>query len=405
MSAGPDASPAHAIVVEKSTQTLMVYRYYDGAFQKIAAYPCSTGKARGDKWVSGDMKTPEGLYLFTAHYNDAELAPIYGTRAYPLNYPNVIDRREGKDGFAIWLHGTDRPLVNNDSNGCVAMNNADIDRLAGLIDLERTPVLIVETVHYVDAATASTLRARLFDFIDQWRRQLTSGTYHQYLAMYDPAYLPPIDWWRDWQDFRRKTAATEDIGVVLEGVSLYRHRETLVAVFRQILQVGTYRLPAGRRTLFVRDAGGDLRIIGDDYHRIAGGSAGGGGDIPLITAARGFQQTNGAQARVATFVKRWLAAWSSQDIVAYGACYADAFVSKKMSKRQWLDYKKMLNEIYSDIQVSASDLSYRVTADTAVVTFTQRYASNRYRSEGRKTLHLRMEKNQWKIFREIYSGT
>ncbi|MFH1984092.1 MAG: L,D-transpeptidase family protein [Pseudomonadota bacterium] len=404
MSTAPGAAPEYAIIVEKSTQTLSVYRY-DGAFQKIAGYPCSTGKANGDKWVSGDMKTPEGVYFFTDHHNDGELAPIYGTRAYPLNYPNVIDRQEGKDGFAIWLHGTDRPLVPYDSNGCVAMNNADIDNLAAFIDLERTPILLAETLHYVDSEGASALRARLLDFVETWGQRLTSGSYHQYLALYDPDYLPPIDWWRDWQDFRRTAASIGDVAILLDSVSLYRHQGTLVSAFRQTLQVGPHQRPAGWRTLYIREVDGGMRIVGDDYHRIDADRADDDGAIPLISATRWFKQSDGAQARLAAFVEQWLAAWSAQDIAAYGDCYAETFMSKKMTKRQWLDYKKSLNETYSSIQVSAKDISYRVAGDTAVVTFTQRYASNRYRSEGRKTLHLRMEKHQWKIFREIYSGT
>ena len=406
MPSTPEASPQVAIVVEKSTQTLSVYRY-DGEFRKVATYACSTGKTHGDKQISGDMKTPEGVYFFTDHHKDGDLAPVYGSRAFPLNYPNVVDRHDGKGGFAIWLHGTDRPLVPHDSNGCVAMNNQDIDRLATVIDLERTPILIAETLHYMDAGAAASITGRLFDFLDAWRLQLCAGTYQQYLALYHPDYLPPIDWWRIWQTFRRETLATHvqgGIDLIFDDASFYRDRNTFVAAFRQTLRVGTHSLPAGRRLLYIRDTNAGLRIVGDNYHRIGAEKPQNDRDSPLIAAVRGFQRSDGEQARIAAFVKRWLAAWSDRDLVAYGACYADDFTSKRMTKRQWLKYKQSLNETYSRIQVSARNLSYRVDGNTAVVTFTQRYASDRYRSEGLKTLHLRREKDLWKISREIFNG-
>lgn len=321
-----------------------------------------------------------------------------------MNYPNVVDREQGKGGFAIWLHGTDRPLVPYDSNGCVAMQNTDIDQLATLIDLEDTPILVTDTVRYADADTMVQQRARLTNFTEEWQHRLSTGTYHQYLKLYHPDYLPPIDWWRDWQAFRRETA--KDLGAIdvsLEGLSIYRFRDTYVAAFRQVLHVGSHQLQAGRRTLYIREDEGSLRIVGDDHHRI--GPAVKDAHPPLLTAVTQFRQTKGAQARVATFVNRWLTAWSSKDIDAYGACYADTFSSKSMSKWQWVKYKASLNQKYTRIEVSADDLSYRVNGDEAKVTFTQQYASDRYRSEGQKTLHLRRENGQWKIYREIFSGT
>ncbi len=398
-----EGDPAHAVIVEKSRQTLSVYRY-DGAFSKIADYPCSTGKAVGDKWVSGDMKTPEGVYFFTDHHKDRDLAPVYGSRAFPMNYPNVVDRAQGKDGFAIWLHGTDRPLVPYDSNGCVAMRNADIDALADLIDLEETPILVTDIVRYADVGAMAQERARLTDFTEAWRQRISFGTYHQYLELYHPDYLPPLDWWGDWQTFRRDSAdGLGAIGVSLEGLSFYRFQETYVVAFGQRLTIGSHQLPAGRRTLFIREDNGSLRIIGDDHHRI--GIALKETQAPLLAAVTQFRRSERAETRVALFVDRWLAAWSSKDIEAYRACYADTFSSKNMSKNQWVKYKASLNRKYARIAVSARDLSYRVTGDAAKVTFTQQYASDRYRSEGQKTLHLRRENGQWKIYREIFSGT
>jgi murein L,D-transpeptidase YafK/ketosteroid isomerase-like protein len=396
-----DGAPAHAIVVEKDSQRLSVFRY-DGTFRKVGEFPCSTGKAHGDKRVSGDMKTPEGVYFFTDHHRDRDLSPIYGTRAFPMNYPNVMDRQAGKGGFAIWLHGTDRPLVANDSNGCVAMRNADIDFLAGVIDVETTPILVTDIVSYADPADIGAYRERLDGLVRDWRRRLATGTYHEYLELYHPDYLPPISWWRDWQAFRKAASAGgQGIDVALADASYYRFRGTYVAAFRLALSAGGQRLPAGRRTLFIRDDQG-LRIVGDEYLRR---DAAADDADPLMAAVAAYRQTGQSEAQVAAFVQKWLSAWSSKDIEAYGACYSTAFYSKNKNKRQWIAYKASLNERYARIDVNAVDLSYQVNGDRAVVTFTQQYASDRYQSVGRKTLRLRRENHQWKIYRETYSGT
>ena len=95
-------APAYALAVDKAAQRLYLYAYdARGGFRQAAAMPCSTGKATGKKEVAGDKKTPEGVYFLTAKFPDRDLSARYGIVAYPLDYPNLLDRQAGRNGHSI----------------------------------------------------------------------------------------------------------------------------------------------------------------------------------------------------------------------------------------------------------------------------------------------------------------
>jgi hypothetical protein len=96
--------------------------------------PISIGKQGIGKKVEGDNKTPIGIYQLQPLLADAELSDFYGTGAYPLNYPNALDRLQGRSGHGIWLHGLPKGEVQRSflaSEGCVVIDN---DSLLSLRD-------------------------------------------------------------------------------------------------------------------------------------------------------------------------------------------------------------------------------------------------------------------------------
>jgi len=115
---GQEQENRHAIIVDKATQTLFLYTHNDQILLE-KQYVCSTGEKKGAKQKSGDSKTPEGVYFFVKDYPDRDLSETYGTRAFPMDYPNVLDRINGHTGNSIWLHGTNKPITPRDSNGCM----------------------------------------------------------------------------------------------------------------------------------------------------------------------------------------------------------------------------------------------------------------------------------------------
>ena len=98
----------HAIVVEKKTQTLYVYEAQADGIRLVSKYPCSTGEVAGPKAKAGDKKTPEGVYFLKDEYEDRYLTPVYGKKAFPSDYPNFLDLRQGQTGVSH-MDPRDRP--------------------------------------------------------------------------------------------------------------------------------------------------------------------------------------------------------------------------------------------------------------------------------------------------------
>ena len=63
-----------------------------GGMELRQVIPVSIGKNGFGKEEEGDRKTPVGVYRLTSFLTDEQLIDFYGLGAFPLNYPNVIDR-------------------------------------------------------------------------------------------------------------------------------------------------------------------------------------------------------------------------------------------------------------------------------------------------------------------------
>jgi len=178
----------YVLLVDKKEQKLHVYRS-GGSWHHVKSYKCTTGKRLGDKTRSQDLRTPEGVYRFTRVIEKRDLAPIYGVRAFVLNYPDSMDVRRGKDGGGIWLHGLNRPLVNWDTNGCIGLRNPDILDVSRYIKLASTPIIITDEIHYVGSSPGEYRVASVVDFLMGWKRAWESKDFDSYSAMYSSDFL------------------------------------------------------------------------------------------------------------------------------------------------------------------------------------------------------------------------
>jgi lipoprotein-anchoring transpeptidase ErfK/SrfK len=138
--------PLHLILVEKTRQTLRLFRF-DGGYSLVKTYPCATGENEGKKRKENDERTPEGIYFNTKTYRDRKVT-VFGDRAFELNYPNPYDNMEGNGGRGIYIHGSNRPVTPFSTNGCVAMDNAHLADLDSRVDMKKTPIIIGEKLPY-----------------------------------------------------------------------------------------------------------------------------------------------------------------------------------------------------------------------------------------------------------------
>ena len=97
----------------------------------VADYYISLGKNGIEKTREGDQKTPLGVYHVTANLPRKKLTDFYGAGAFPINYPNEWDRRQGRNGYGIWLHGMPSDIYSRPpraSDGCIVLTNQDLER-------------------------------------------------------------------------------------------------------------------------------------------------------------------------------------------------------------------------------------------------------------------------------------
>ncbi len=257
---------SHALLVDKQAQRLLVYAGGQDRIRLVGAYPCSTGKARGAKQRSGDRKTPEGVYFFVKKYLKKDLAPIYGSMAFPLDYPNRLDRLAGRSGYAIWLHGTNKALKPRDSNGCIVVENSTIGNLASVIRLNRTPIIITARAEYRPVGWNDADLQEIRALVEKWCRHLARGSYLQYSGLFADNRAPSMRWWSQWCSLRRIPGDGHmRVCVTASGLEVYRQGDVFCVTFDQVLDYRGRSLPAGRRKFFLRKQAGIMRIVTESY--------------------------------------------------------------------------------------------------------------------------------------------
>lgn len=130
----------HLLLCEKNTRMLHLIGSEPDRLFLIKSFPCTVGSNNGDKREVGDLATPEGIYFLISFLSG--LPEKYGSGAFPLNYPNLLDRKEGKRGSGIWLHGFPSHLEPRaSSEGCVVVQDDDFKELMKWIKIKDTPLI------------------------------------------------------------------------------------------------------------------------------------------------------------------------------------------------------------------------------------------------------------------------
>jgi len=217
---------AHAIVVDASRSRVYVYESNRGEPRLVADYYSTLGKQGIDKLREGDQKTPLGVYHVTAMIPGAKLPDLYGWGAFPINYPNDWDRRAGKTGYGIWLHGVSREnyaRAPRASDGCIALANDEIAELAKRVQPGATPVVIAERVEWVTPEQLRAERSRFMAQLEAWRVDWESRDAEKYLSHYSRDFRAGATDLAAWSARKRKVNAGKKwIKVGLSNVGVLR---------------------------------------------------------------------------------------------------------------------------------------------------------------------------------------
>jgi murein L,D-transpeptidase YafK len=225
-----------AIVVDTARSSLYVFANRNGTPQYVADYYITIGKNGIEKVREGDKKTPLGVYQVTGSLPLSRVGDFYGSGAYPISYPNEWDRRQGRDGHGIWLHGTPRDTYSRPpraSDGCVVLTNEDLQAIARNLQIGVTPVIISSGVDWVAEQDLGAVRASLESSVEQWRKDWESLQTENYLAHYAPTFSTGTSGLAEWAAQKRAVNGGKTwVKVKLDGVSmfLYPGREPLAVV-------------------------------------------------------------------------------------------------------------------------------------------------------------------------------
>lgn len=230
----------HAFVVDSRRSRLYVYANEDGRPRLVADYYVTLGKNGVDKAREGDQKTPVGVYHVTANLPKSKLTDFYGAGAFPINYPNEWDRRLGRNGHGIWLHGTPSYTYSRPpraSDGCIVLANPDLVAVSRFVQVGLTPVIIADEIEWSEAAALDAERASLAAALEQWRSDWQSRDTARYLAHYSARFSSGKEDFAAWAEHKRKVnAAKKWIKVGLSRIGMFRYpreRDFVVVSFEQ----------------------------------------------------------------------------------------------------------------------------------------------------------------------------
>jgi murein L,D-transpeptidase YafK len=257
----------YVLVVDTSKSTLYVFENRSGVARYVADYYVSSGKNGIEKVHEGDKKTPVGVYHVTRSMPRKKLTDFYGTGAFPINYPNEWDRRNGRKGSGIWLHGTPSDTFSRPpqaSDGCVVLTNRDLTAIGRRVQVGVTPVIISSGIEWVRPEVISGVREELTKAIEQWRRDWESRDIEKYVSHYSPAFLTVgQDYAAFIQQKRQVSRNKQWVKVKIDRVSmfLYPGDETLAVVsFDQTYASNNSQNKMRKRQYWIKE-GASWRIV------------------------------------------------------------------------------------------------------------------------------------------------
>lgn len=284
--AADDRLPAYLLQLPDSVMDVFVadtgrasfhrYSRTGEGLELAASSYMSIGEKGVGKEREWDRKTPLGIYFVADHLDTSRMHEKYGVTAFPLDYPNIRDRQEGRSGNGIWLHGVppggqQRPAF--DTDGCVALPNENLARLADLVVPTETPVVVTRSIRWSTEEDRLRITRELQDAVAEWAHALAAEDPGPYLALYSPGFSYrglARDEWEAFRtsSFRDRGAAQVSIGDLLllaepeePGVYLSRFRLRIVSDTTRLQATKTESM---KRLYWRRGSDGRLRIIAED---------------------------------------------------------------------------------------------------------------------------------------------
>lgn len=379
--------PQRFMLVDKKTQRCILYGV-DNSTDPIS-YTCSTGQVDGDKIIEGDKKTPAGAYFVTGSILEGLDFEEYGSRAYPLNYPNPIDTIERKTGYGIWVHGKGKEFKTKDTRGCVAFPEKDVLVVYPNFVVSY-PVIIADTVtlnttepseDYVSVSSASK------EWASHWSEQVDT-----FFTYYDSNKKANFKHFKNNKKhvFSRFNFTFVDI----DEPYIVRKGKYYTTWFRQYYYAPNMIIEGIRYLYWEMGADNKARIIAEEWK-------------PDSTSKTKQSLEAKLAPKIDQFVNEWKESWESGNVQKYMEHYANNASQGNVRGKQAIAKSKERNwKRNKPKNIKIENMKVKLTPEGIQVTFKQTYtASGNYKDVGEKTLYIVPQSrdiDKWKITKETW---
>ena len=218
-----------------------------------------------------DKKTPLGVYFITERVDTEPLHDRYGVAAFPLDYPNAWDRLNARTGQGIWIHGVDhknplRPPL--DTDGCLALPNEEIMRIADDLEPFVTPVIVARDLRWSTIGKIEALRTEFRIALDMWRQSLRDGDLIAYLSLYAEGFGSQGMDKEAWSTYRHDVFNARELqSVDLADVLLLKdpeEPELYLSRFNQVLTTPEGIVSTTKRLYWRRTPNNRWQIVSED---------------------------------------------------------------------------------------------------------------------------------------------
>ena len=260
----------YVLIVDQSRHRMFLYKNQNGIPVYVDDFYTTIGKNGYGKVFEGDKKTPLGIYFFTHFIEPSTLPDMYGDGAFPINYPNIWDKRNGRTGTGIWLHGTPYAVFSRppeDSDGCVIISNNDFKALAPYISVNQvTPLILAKEIKWGTKSEWQKRRNKFYNYLEQWRKDWESRNVELYLSHYSKDYEGLGKDYEKWAEHKRRVTPSKNfIKVNLDNTSIFVYPNgtdpIMIATFMQNYSSDSFQIAFRKRQYWKMEKDGTWRII------------------------------------------------------------------------------------------------------------------------------------------------